>query len=196
MKKRLLVIASLSLLLFTAVGCGREEVEETEKVETQTISIKIDDIPNIMEMSKEELLAMKPKEVKASVEAYLPNYRETYKIDENTEMTDEKWLLLRDIICTQLYGSSTIEAEANEEFSEDANAIYYAPTYESIEAMPLEEFRKYLNGMYAYYYGEEYLTQNGMDFASEAMPDEEIQKLKTELLEQIKNGTVSIGNVN
>lgn len=196
MKKRLLILASLSLLLFTAVGCGREEVEETETAEVQTISVEIDGIPNMMEMTKEELLAMTPEEIKASVEAYLPNYRETYKIDKDTKMTDDKWKSLRDIICTQLYGSATIEAEANENFSDDANAIYYAPTYESIEAMPLNEFRTYLNGMYAYYYGDEYIIENNINFNSEDLTDEDIQMLKDELLTQIKDGTVSIGNQN
>lgn len=196
MKKRLLILASLSLLLFTAVGCGKEEVEETETAEVQTISVEIDGIPNMMEMTKEELLAMTPEEIKASVEAYLPNYRETYKIDKDTKMTDDKWKSLRDIICTQLYGSATIEAEANENFSDDANAIYYAPTYESIEAMPLNEFRTYLNGMYAYYYGDEYIIENNINFNSEDLTDEDIQMLKDELLTQIKDGTVSIGNQN
>lgn len=196
MKKRLLILASLSLLLFTAVGCGREEVEETETAEVQTISVEIDGIPNMMEMTKEELLAMTPEEIKASIEAYLPNYRETYKIDKDTKMTDDKWKSLRDIICTQLYGSATIEAESNENFSDDANAIYYAPTYESIEAMPLNEFRTYLNGMYAYYYGDEYIIENNINFNSEDLTDEDIQMLKDELLTQIKDGTVSIGNQN
>lgn len=164
--KLLLIMACISM-----IGCGKEEVVEPESTEIiEEISVTKDSsIPNIIELSKSEILSMTAEEVKDSVEEYLPNYRTTYKIDVNREMSEEDWLQLRDIICIQLYGSllDGEPAEVEADFSDDPDAIYYAPTVESIEEMDLENFAVYLNNMYAYYYGDNWLEENNLDFTKQ-----------------------------
>ncbi len=171
--KKIYTIAPLFIItcmLVSITGCGKKEEivpEVTEYVEDIFVE-KDSSIPNIIELSRTEILAMTAAEVQTSVEEYLPNYRATYKIDADREMSEADWLQLRDIICIQLYGSllDGEPAEAEEVFSDDPDAIYYAPTVEAIEAMDLENFAIYLNNMYTYYYGETWLEDNNLDFTT------------------------------
>ena len=119
MRKKI-IITMLMISCLGLYGCGNKEeavVEPTEVIEEFTVN-RNSDIPNIIELSKTEILAMTAEEVKASVEEYLPNYRTTYKISSTREMSNEDWLQLRDIICIQLYGSllDGIPTEVEEDF--------------------------------------------------------------------------------
>lgn len=190
-----LLVATLSLSIMT--GCGKNEdevIEETETVETFEVT-KNSDIPNIAELSKAEILAMTAEEVKESVEEYLPNYKEIYIIDDDYEMTDDDWLELRDLICIQLYGSALegVPDEVQEDYSSDPDSIYYAPTVESIEKMSLSDFAVYMNDLSTYYYGDDFLETNGLDFTT--MSDEQLMEQKNDLIamleEQQANGNNS-----
>lgn len=191
--KKMKKAGNLLLILTLAVSmtaCGKEPESTADSTEViEEISVEKDSsIPNISSLSREEILAMTAAEVKASVEEYLPNYRATYKIDEAREMTEEDWLQLRDIICIQLYGSllDGTPDEVEDNFSDDPDAIYYAPTAEAIEAMDLADFAVYLNNMYAYYYGSEYLAENQIDFT--AQDEQLLQEQKTKLIETLSGG--------
>lgn len=196
MRKKLI---SMLLILVCALfaGCGKEkevEPEATEVVEEISV-VKDASIPNIIELSRTEILAMSATEVKASVEEYLPNYRATYKIDADREMTDEDWLQLRNIICIQLYGS-LLDGEPSEveaDFSDDPDAIYYAPTVQAIEEMDLENFAVYLNNMYTYYYGDDWLKENNLDFTT--LNEQQLLEQKQKLIDTLSGQTVEGGDV-
>lgn len=187
MKKKLITLM-LVLSCVGLVGCGREEEAEPEATEVvENISVERNtEIPNIVQMAKEDILAMTAEEVQASVEEYLPSYRRTYKIADDRVMSTEDWLQLRDIICIQMYGSllDGKPAEVEDVFGDDPDAIYYAPTVESIEEMDLQNFAVYLNNMYTYYYGEDWLRENQMDFTVQS--DEVLAAQKEELIKTLR----------
>lgn len=188
--KMVLLLLTLGLLLSFG-GCTREEVV-VEPDTSESIEIVIESsIKSPLDMTKEELLALTPAEIQEMVETYLPNYRETYGIDADREMSDADWLELRDFIYYQIYGEiapSDAEAGAgsgsaslDEENPEnvDPNWIYYAPTAEYINSLSTKEFGQYLNDM------NTYLGTNieGVDFT--ALPDEELEKLRADALENL-----------
>lgn len=161
--KRMSVILCTSILLIASLsGCGtKEEIPEDE---VEVISVNVDeDVPNITELSKSKILTMSASEVKQSVETYLPNYRTIYKISDSKVMTDDDWLSLRDIICIQFYGNATLDTVSSSN-STDENAKYYNPDKESIQKMSATEFATYMNGLYTYMYGNDYLKNNNIDF--------------------------------
>lgn len=163
------------------------DVEDTDEVEVISVDVNTD-IPNITTMNKSEILSMSAKEVKDSVETYLPSYKEIYKIDTNKTMTDDDWLSLRNIICIQFYGNDTLStAESADTDNTDENAIYYSPTRKSIENMSTLEFGTYLNGMYTYMYGEDYLKKNNLDFTT--YDEKTLQELKKNFINSIPEET-------
>lgn len=169
MKIKSIVIGLVGMMILGMTGCslpfGQKE-NETTPDEVEVISVDVDtSTPNITTMNKAEILNMTADEVKKSVETYLPSYKTIYKIDENKTMTDSDWLSLRNIICIQFYGNDTLSsAESSDSTNTDENAIYYSPTRESIQNMSAVEFGEYLNGLYTYMYGEDYLVKNNLDF--------------------------------
>ena len=185
MKSKLFVILTVVAGILSLSGC-KKEVPKTEDT-TEVISVIIDEnVPDITEMNKAEIMAMTAGDVKKSVETYLPNYKSIYKIDDNKVMSDNDWLTLRDIICIQLYGTTKLgEASVSDNnLANDPNAIYYAPSKASIEAMSTGEFAVYMNNMYIYYYGEDYLIKNNIDFTKQN--DETLQTEKKKLLDTLE----------
>ncbi len=186
MKKRIISLVLLSAILVSSIvsmtACGSKEEEPTAY--TETITTEIDpSVPNITEMTKAEILSLSADEIKQSVENYLPNYRTIYKIDENREMTDKDWKSLATIICIQLYGSATIENSESEESDTESHDIYVAPTYDDIYPMTLKEFALYMNKAVDTQYGEEYRTENEIDYTK--LTDEELQSQKDALLDTL-----------
>ena len=173
----LLTIVSTSLVSFAA--CGKEEPVEEAYEETVEVEVN-SDVPNITEMSKAEILSLSPAEIKESVETYLPNYKEIYRI--NKDMTDDDWKALASIICVQLYGSATIESTAPSDGEE--NDIYSTPTYADIEPMTLSDFAVYMNTSIDKEYGEEYRVENNIDYTT--LSDEQLQEEKNNLLETLQ----------
>ena len=192
MKRNLFVLMAIGVVL-TATGCGKEEeVVVPDTVEEITVSVTTS-LKSPVDMTKEELLALTPAEIKEMVETYLPNYRDIYGIDENTEMTDESWMQLRDLIYYQLYGEivDTVLAEIKEDidFSNpteiegddgsmlDPDWIYYAPTVEYIESLSTYEFAEYMDGLMEY---------SGMELS----PDDSFTKMSDEVLEELRQKTI------
>lgn len=173
-----LCITTLSLISLT--GCGTKEATVEDEIEVISVNIN-EDIPNITELSKSKILAMNASEVKESVETYLPNYRTIYKINSNKVMTDEDWLSLRDIICIQFYGNATIDTVSSS--NSDENAKYYNPDKESINKMSSAEFASYMNGLYTYMYGKDYLKNNNINFTQ--YDDAKINILKQDFLNSL-----------
>lgn len=189
MKRKLLSLIMLIGVTISVTGCSlnfNRNKEEAPSDAVQVISVEVDEsVPNITDLSKAEILGLTASDVKKSVETYLPSYRTIYKIDDNKTMTDADWLSLRDIICTQFYGDAKLgTATAQVGFDDDKNAIYYAPVKSSIEAMSLVEFGNYLNGLYTYMYGDQYLTKAGIDFKT--YNADVLQSLKTDFLRSLK----------
>lgn len=186
MKKRAIVFSLLAITTISMTGCsfnfGREKEDVVEDT-VNVITVEVDEnTPNITEMSKSEILAMTSEDVKKSIETYLPSFRSIYKISENRTMTDDDWISLRNIICTQFYGDAKLGTATPEiGYEDDKNAIYYAPTKASIEAMSLAEFGAYLNGLYTYMYGDNYLSTANIDFTTYDAAT--LQQLKTEFLQ-------------
>lgn len=193
-KKIVLALVSAAVLLSLA-GCRKEP--EPEPVQ-ETVVVEIDDsIRNPMELTKDELLELTAPEIKEMVEAYLPNYRYVYKIDENHVMTDSDWLSLRDVICLSLYGSLRPEIEPEPEpvvyegvDVTDPDWIYYAPTLDYIEGLDDEGFIQYLNGLFEYEFRTgEMVVEDGekmpaVDFHE--LPIEDIQELRDEMIADLK----------
>lgn len=188
MKKRLFIILSVLCIgsVFTGCSFGREEEStETEVIEdtTETISVSIDDGNSLMNMTRSELNALTPEQIKDLVETQLPNYREIYAIDEDRVMSDDDWDQLRDIIVLQLFGPKKIKEKMNVDTSEipeakdDPDAIYYAPTKEYLDNLSIQEFAEYLNGMYAYIEGAN--ASNAIDFTT--LDEETLLEKKKEL---------------
>lgn len=188
MKKRLFVILSVLCIgsVFTGCSFGREEEStETEVAEdtTEIISVSIDDGNSLMNMTRSELNALTPEQIKNLVETQLPNYREIYVIDEDRVMSDDDWDQLRDIIVLQLFGPEEIEEKMNVDTSEipeakdDPNAIYYAPTKEYLDNLSIQEFAEYLNEMYAYIEGAD--ASSAVDFTT--LDEETLLEKKKEL---------------
>ena len=182
MKKRILIsMLIISCLCF--MGCQKKQ-EEINDDETEVISVNVNNnIKNITELSKSEILSMSAEEVKSSVETYLPNYRNIYKIDSNKVMTDNDWINLRNIICIQFYGSASLNTAEGDSSYQDANAKYYAPTKESIEKLSLQEFAVYMNELYTYMYGQNYLATNNIDFTK--YDETQLTTLKQEFIASI-----------
>lgn len=192
-KKRLFLICLTGVMLGTT-ACTLpfgNKADDTVEDEIEVISVDVDtSIPNITTMNKSEILSMTADEVKASVETYLPSYKSIYQIDENKTMTDTDWLSLRNIICIQFYGSDTLStAESADTSNDDENAIYYSPSRESIQNMTTTEFGAYLNGLYTYMYGDEYLPKNNLDFTT--YDEATLQQLKQNFVNSIAVDTKS-----
>ena len=186
MKRRIISLVLFGVILVSSIvsmtACGSKEEEPTNH--TEKITTEIDaSIPNITEMTKAEILSLSAEEIKQSVENYLPNYRTIYKIDENRKMSDEDWKSLATIICIQLYGSATIENAESEDGNSENHDIYTAPTYDDIYPMTLKEFAIYMNKAVDTQYGEEYRTENEIDYTT--LTDEELQSQKDALLETL-----------
>lgn len=186
MKNKITLLLLTLVMLLSFGGCTREEVVE-EPNTSETIEVVIESsIKSPLDMTKEELLALTPAEIKEMVETYLPNYRETYGIDADREMSDADWLELRDFIYYQIYGeiapSDTMlpedmqgEDPASQE-NVDPNWIYYAPTKEYLESLTIEEFGQYMNDMMAYME----MDSNGIDFTQ--LGEDELEQLRTEAI--------------
>ena len=183
MKKRIVSILLLLTIVCTSLvslaACGKEEPVEEAYEETVEVEVN-SDVPNITEMSKAEILSLTPAEIKESVETYLPNYKEIYRI--NKDMTDDDWKALASIICVQLYGSATIESTASTE--EEVNDIYTTPTYADIEPMTLSDFAVYMNTAIDKEYGETYRTENNIDYTT--LSEEQLQEEKDNLLKTLE----------
>jgi hypothetical protein len=182
MNKKIIISCILGIsTMMLMTGCGRQTEEPQDEIEV--ISVNIDeDTPNITEMSKSKILSLSASEVKQSVETYLPNYRTIYKISNSKVMTDEDWLNLRDIICIQFYGNATLDTTSSSN-STDNNAKYYNPDKESIKKMSASEFATYMNGLYTYMYGKDYLTSNNIDFTQYS--EDKINILKQDFLNNL-----------
>lgn len=153
--KKYLCIAMLALTVLAISGCQKEEVVEVP-VTSEEIEIVIQsDIKSPIEMTQEEMLALNASEIKEMVETYLPNYKESYGIDEDRVMSDEDWYELRDFIYYQIYGEILEEESevASEESSEevvDPDWIYYAPTMSFLQSMSTAEFAEYMDALSVY----------------------------------------------
>lgn len=180
MKKRIIISSIISILVISSlVGCNNKKNENIEHT-TEVISVEIDkNTPNITEMTKEEILSLSAEQVKLSVETYLPSYKTIYKINENRVMSNDDWLLLRDIICIQFYGDTKLGEPGTTIETDDPDAIYYAPNVEDLEIMGPKEFAIYLNNAYKYLYGN-----IETDFTT--LDEESILQLQAEFIKNLK----------
>ena len=184
MKKKC-IIGLCSLLCFAFMGCGEEEVIIIPDTVEEIVVTVDSSIKSPIDMTKEELLALNAEEIQKMVETYLPKYRETYGIDKDREMTEGDWLELRDYIYYQIYGEIAPSEPVVEEKdplenidTSDPNWIYYAPTVEFLEAMTIQEFAEYMNGM-ATYQG----VEDEIDFTTYS--DEELTTLKENTIKNL-----------
>lgn len=182
MKKKVFVTLISMLFALSLCACGEEVTESTQAQETEMIAVTVDATAvNMTELSKAELLALTPEEIQKSIETYLPDYRSVYGIAEDYVMTDEDWSILRDAICLEIYGSLSQETEVQvmDDFSDDPNAIYYAPSIASLEAMDTTSFALYMNNMNLYYGGSA-----EVDFTQES--EEFLEQTRQDLIAQLK----------
>ncbi len=108
MKKRICILLSLGLILTSITGCsfpfGKAQDKDMVQV-VQEVAVPEGET-SIYDMSKNEILALSAEEVEHIVTTQLPNYRKTFKIDEDRVMSESDWLSIREIICLQLFGSA------------------------------------------------------------------------------------------
>lgn len=208
MKKRLVLLALMSTLVFTLTGCGEEEVVIPDTVEEISVSVNTS-VKSPLDMTKEELKTLTPAEIKEMIETYLPDYRAVYGIDADRVMEDNDWMQLRDLIYYQLYGeiidTPLEEAKAAIDFSQpdkivghdgsylDPNWIYYAPTKEYFDTLSYYEFAQYMNNLLIY---SGYELTEGEDFTK--MDDDSLKQIKEKTIEEmaVEWGSVEIPTVN
>lgn len=206
MKKKLVLGLLLGLSVFF-VGCGQQPVVEPDTEEIIEVSINTT-VKSPMDLSKDELINLSAEEIKEMVEIYLPNYRDIYGISEETVMSDEDWMNLRDLMVYQLYGVvvSTYKdyLRANIDWSKpfeivgddgsylDPDWIYYAPSREYIAGLSTEEFANYMHDFMAYN-GYEEENNSFLDLS-----EEELENMRLDAYENICKdwGSVEIPTLN
>lgn len=195
MKKRYTMLLAAAVSTALLAGCGRQEEPvstETEVPDVVTsidVDVAADDEKLLKDMTREELAALEPAEVKELVESQLPNYRDIFSIEDDHEMSDGDWIIVRDGLIYLMYGvdtsasGNTTETDTDTDTedvtaSSDPDRIYYAPTADEINAMTTEEFGEYLNGMCAYFG-----TGTEIDFTT--VDAETLEERRAALLESI-----------
>ena len=197
MKNKLLLF--ISLLCICLTGCGKKDI--TTKIENQTDNIietetedsiipdsiiqRLENVENsIFNMSKKDLLALSPAEIKEIIEKQLPDYRKIFIIDEDYEMTDSDWSNIRDIIVIDRYKSLNDQSNSSSN-NIDTNLI----NKEEIEKMSIEEFKQYLPELYKQVFSnimtEEELQAFIDNLNLDKKSDIEIEKIKNEFLNNI-----------
>jgi hypothetical protein len=183
------------LCIFSLAACGRgsdadsTEAEATETTETIQVSVAEEDGPLLKDMTREDLNALTAEEIQELVEAQLPNYRDIFIIDEDREMSEDDWLLLRDLLVYQMYGAEETTEDTTSQSSvsssvlsseDDPDRIYFAPTVDEINAMSTQEFAEYLNSMCAYY-------NTGTDIDFTTLDENTIEERRAALIESIES---------
>lgn len=108
------------------------------------------------------------------------SYKTLLKISDDTEMTTEVWIAVRDIVCKQLFGEPFNPKE--EEITtvyEDENWMYIVPNAEYIESLTDDEFINWLFKL------DEY---NGYDYVDyNLIPKEDISMYKKAVIDELKS---------
>ena len=188
MKKRNLFLIMALTITALCAGCGEKEVEPPTH---EKISISISTtVKQPTAMTKAELASLTAPQIQEMVEAYLPNYRAIYGIEEGHEMTDEDYLELRDKIMVQLYGEEEVVV-ADVDVSEidfknpseivgkdgsylDPGWIFYAPCKEYIDTLSDKAFISYLEGLMDYW-GRD---MSGVDLNAISPKDLDLMRVK------------------
>lgn len=207
MKKRFIACALAMGTLLTVTGCGQPEevVPDTQEIIEVSLSTNI---KSPLDMTKDELKALSPTEIKEMIEVYLPNYRTVYGIEPDFVMQDNDWMNLRDMIIYQLYGeivnsvhdemvsgidwSKPFEIDAGDGSYYDPDWIYYAPCPEYINGLTLSGFAQYMNGFMEY---NGYALSDADDFSYRT--SDELEELRIMILTDLCKewGTVDIPSV-
>ena len=121
------------LCAFLLIGCSKNTKTDIIKTDIENKSVSTNQIekidnnrndefadldltncPDPYHMSKEEFDNLSISDIRKIAAVYITNYRQTYKIDSNKEMTDSDWESIKSIMRYQLFG-----AETNTELSEE-----------------------------------------------------------------------------
>ena len=229
-RKSLFFIFLLSCFLY---GCGTKKtepettIEETLSTDQDTHSIlsfkneytsknlppelinitqkQIESCKSYKEMTKNEFLNLSEEDFKIFVAANAPDFRNIYKIEENTKMDSDEWFNLKQVMSYQLYGSIYPDAEEsstaneNQTDTEETSAIDEVPISmsqlnlpkdaESVLDMTADEI-KALSRDDLIFFINEYLRSMG---ATDNLTGEEVDACSwnKEDLEQFRNILVS-----
>ena len=136
MKKKLGLLAVVVALCVSCAACSQPDVQQIAKktpYETNVGDPMFDGVtedaaegaPSASEMTKVEFLSMPLSDLKAFAMGNIPNFRDYMSLDEDYQMTNEKWESARKVLCFQFYGSMYTTAEDVEETDDDAPAVEY-----------------------------------------------------------------------
>lgn len=199
---RIVTICMTIAILIT--GCKKNNIESSttydniiDNTETSTTIISDTDIDveeyNGPDFTKiytdkdiETFRALSLDDFILMMEHYFPiddpdrSYKTLLKISDDTEMTTEVWIAVRDIVCKQLFGEPfNPEEEEITAVYEDENWMYIAPNAEYIENLTDDEFINWLFKL------DEY---NGYDYVDyNLIPKEDISMYKKAVIDELKS---------
>lgn len=199
---RIVIICMTIAILIT--GCKKNNIESSttydniiDNTETSTTIINDADIEveeyNGPDFTKiyadkdiETFRALSLDDFILMMEHYFPiddpdrSYKTLLKINDDTEMTTEVWIAVRDIVCKQLFGEPfNPEEEEITAVYEDENWMYIAPNAEYIESLTDDEFINWLFKL------DEY---NGYDYVDyNLIPKEDISMYKKAVIDELKS---------
>lgn len=198
MKKKVIAIAGVlvvaALVAFAMLGGksdkkpapDNKETESTTIVEEITASNK--NVVDITELKEDEFVALTWEQVRDFAEDRLPNYREIYGINKDTEMNQAEWEKLKKIMFWQLFDqtydsyikvgnvSSDVEVETN---IWGADIVYVEPSKEFIDGLSTKEFRDYMKGFLNF-------AEAGAEAvaAIDSLTDEQVEEMRVEFTKE------------
>lgn len=164
----------------------QEETESTPVVEEIDKEHIQNGVVNILELDKDEFVALTWEQIRDFTESKLPNYQDIYGISKDTVMKQEDWEELKKIMFWQLFNqtydsyvkvgnvSSDVEVEEN---IWGTDIIYAEPTLEYIEGLSTSEFLEYMKGFLKFAEaGDEAIL------ALSILTDEQIEEMRQEFI--------------
>lgn len=202
---------------------GEDGKIHSEEIDFESIPVEFldvdksvyDTLPTINTITIDELYGFSIDQLRAFISLYAPNYREMYIIDEETEMTEEKWDLLRSVIGYDLFGTIRNPNVSDIEYEEDVyeklqeNALVKAQDYasdeeqlsnhefveqleaekNSIQEMSRDDFVAYVNDLFEQ---TGYVNDDGSAIDLNNMDNETLEEMKASMIKDIEDEISSL----